>query len=98
MAEEAPAADLPAIIGALAQAQALALARLTAPRQVNSSPAVQGGNISAEEAARRLGVSASYIYKNARSLPFTVRIGRRIVCNAGAVERWNRQRQTAGKP
>jgi hypothetical protein len=94
---EAPPAELPALVGALAQAHAVALARLTMPRPENREPQPREGNISAEEAARRLGVSPSYIYKNARTLPFTARIGRRVVCNIRGVDRWSRQRQAAGK-
>jgi len=97
LVDEARLEELPALVGALAQAQAVALARLTTPRLENHETSGQEGNLSAEEAARRLGVSPSYIYKNARSLPFTARIGRRVVCTARGVDRWVRQRQAAGK-
>src|SRR5262245_25430967 len=70
---EAPADELPALVGALAQAQAAALARLTAPHPEHREMNTPDANIPTDEAARRLGVSPSYIYKNARTLPFTVR-------------------------
>lgn len=89
---EASPSELPALVGALAQAQAVALGRLTTPRPEGHEVDVRDGNISVEEAARRLGVSPSYLYKNARSLPFVVRIGRRLVCSPSRLERWNRAR------
>ena len=89
---EAPSVELPALVGALAQAQALALARLTTPRPEDQGAEVRDGNISVEEAARRLGVSPSYLYKNAKSLPFVMRIGRRLVCSPSRLERWDRAR------
>lgn len=45
------------------------------------------GNISVKEAARRLGISESYIYKNAARLPYVSREGGRVVCSARAVSR-----------
>ena len=50
-------------------------------------------NLSAEEASRRLGMSKDWLYRNASSLPFTVRIGRRVLFSARGLERWNHQRQ-----
>lgn len=92
---EAPAEELPALVGTLAQAQALALARLTTPHPSDHSADARDGNISVEEAARRLGISPSYIYKNAKSLPFVVRIGRRLVCSPSRLEKWGRARAGA---
>jgi excisionase family DNA binding protein len=53
---------------------------------------VPDANISVAEAAGRLGVSKSYLYKNAKALPFVVKIGRRRVCSSSRLERWNRSR------
>jgi hypothetical protein len=89
---EAPPTELPTLVGALAQAQAVALARLTTPRPEDHRAEVRDGNISVEDAARRLGVSPSYIHKNAKSLPFVVKIGRRRVCSTSRLEKWNRGR------
>jgi hypothetical protein len=92
LVDEARVEELPALVGALAQAQAVALARLTTPRHENPETGCQEGNVSVEEAARRLGVSPSYLYKNAKSLPFVVRIGRRLVCSPTRLEKWTRSR------
>jgi hypothetical protein len=83
---------LPGLLGLLAEAQAMALARLTVPDAEDQPRQAPDGNVSVAEAARRLGVSPSYIYKNAKVLPFVVRIGRRRVCSASRLERWNRGR------
>ena len=50
-------------------------------------------NLSVKEAARRLGVSSAYLYKNARQLPFAIRIGRRLLFSAQGLDRWIRNRQ-----
>jgi excisionase family DNA binding protein len=92
LANEAPPSELPALLGVLAQAQAVALARLTQPHPVVASPPDE--NVSVEEAARRLGVSDRWLYKNADHLPFVRRIGRRVLCSARALSEWNgRQRR-----
>jgi predicted DNA-binding transcriptional regulator AlpA len=51
-------------------------------------------NLSAEDAARRLGVSADWLYKT--KLPFKVKIGRRVLFSATGLEKWNRQRLERG--
>ena len=105
LAREAPAEQLPGLIYSLLQAQAVAFARMISDRRFGSSDgrpkaaalAAPGDvkNLSAEEAARRLGVSVDYLYK-AKHLPFRTRIGRRVVFDAAGLERWNRQRQERG--
>ena len=46
------------------------------------------GNITVEEAARRLALSPSYLYKNAKALPFVGKVGGAVRCDASGVERW----------
>jgi excisionase family DNA binding protein len=46
-----------------------------------------------EEAARRLGTSQDYLYRNAKKLPFTVRIGSRLRFSARGIDRFIRARQ-----
>ena len=97
--EQAAPSDRPGLIVALAARLARLGAGLAVPVAV-ASPGrhdTEDGNVSVREAAHRLGISTSYIYKNANALPFTVRIGRRLVCSTLGVERWSRQRETAGK-
>ena len=87
---EASPEQLLTLVGQLGAASATASARLVAPPSTVARADVPEGNISAAEAARRLGVSTSYLYKNAKTLPFTIRIGRRLVCSAPGLDRWNR--------
>jgi predicted DNA-binding transcriptional regulator AlpA len=87
----ATAEELAELIGGLESASAAAWARLVAPP---ASPAeTSDENLDAVEAARRLGMSERWLYKNAGRLPFVVRIGRRVLFSAGGLEKWNRQRQ-----
>jgi excisionase family DNA binding protein len=91
-------AELPAVVGALAQVQAVALARLTTAASTSN---VQGAgsdyNLSVEEAADRLRVSKDYLYRQAHRLPFTVRIGRKLLFSAKGLEKWNAQRTRANR-
>jgi predicted DNA-binding transcriptional regulator AlpA len=87
--------DLPRLIGLLAEMEALAQLALKAPSEKQRGKAdndMPASNMSATEAARRLGMSRDWLYKNARRLPFAVRIGRRLLFDAHGLERWNRSR------
>jgi excisionase family DNA binding protein len=92
LVERARAEDLPRLIGDLEAAKAAAFVRLTAPAAAAARPVLTAGNVSVEEAAKRLGVSPAYVYKNASTLPFVVRIGRRVLCDSAGLDRWARQR------
>ncbi len=89
--------DLAGWIGACAEAQALAQVRIQAgeTRATDGSevPTEGNGNLSASEAARRLGVSKDVLYKRARDrrLPFAMHIGRRVLFDARGLERWRRR-------
>lgn len=88
---DADADELPAIVGELEALKAVAWSRMLAP----PPPARDEGgdqNVSADEAARRLGLSKDWLYKHADALPFAVKIGRRVLFSARGLERWNRQR------
>jgi predicted DNA-binding transcriptional regulator AlpA len=93
----APIEELPRLAGRLREAELLVDLRLRAWMPEASlrppQPAEPTGNISAEEAAQRLGVSRSWIYKNAKALPFVLRIGRRIVCSPAVLARWSAARR-----
>ena len=88
------AADPPELLALAGELQGRAWARLSsAPSKVASGPET---NISVAEAARRLGMSRDFIYKNATSLPFVARIGARVVCSASHVERYRTARLGRG--
>jgi excisionase family DNA binding protein len=87
--------DLPAMLGVLVEVEERIRLRLRSVKVATDTTTDPDVNISVEDAARRLGVSTSYVYKNAKTLPFVVKIGRRIVCSAAALERWISSRPRA---
>jgi predicted DNA-binding transcriptional regulator AlpA len=93
---EAGPEDLPRLIGDLEAAKAAAWARLAIPAAAKTTEAgpTADMNVDAREAARRLGISRDWLYRNATRLPFTVRIGRRVLFSTPALERWSRSRAT----
>ncbi len=93
LVESTPPAELPQLIGDLEAARAAAWARLTAPaaEPSNEAPRAEPRNLDVAEAARRLGMSRDWLYRHAAELPFALRIGRRVVFDSVALERWNRK-------
>jgi predicted DNA-binding transcriptional regulator AlpA len=93
LVEGTPAPELPQLIGDLEAARAAAWARLTAPAADKPSEALgqEARNLDVAEAAKRLGMSRDWLYRHASKLPFAVRIGRRVVFDSVALERWNRR-------
>ncbi len=93
LVDTTPTPDLPGLIGDLEAARAAAWARLTAVRVDvrTEEPDTEGRNLDVAEAAKRLGISRDWLYKHASRLPFAVRIGRRLVFDSLALERWNRR-------
>jgi hypothetical protein len=83
--------SLAELIGQLEGLQEHARLHLRGPQAPTTpaAPAHTEGNVSVKEAARRLGISPAFIYKNKTRLPFVAMIGRRVVCCARSVERWN---------
>lgn len=82
--------ERPALIVGLAARMATLGAGLTTPQPATVE--ATSVNITIKDAARRLGVSADYIYRNADKLPFLVRIGRRLLANSSALERYIKAR------
>ena len=48
-------------------------------------------NLDVRQAASRLGLSISWLYREAYRLPFTVHIGRRVLFSARGLEQWSRE-------
>lgn len=71
-------------------------ARMAQLQQQQGTAASPDEYLSAAEAARRLGMSAAWLYKQPH-LPFRVRLGRRVVFSAAGLTRFVRQRQQAGR-
>jgi predicted DNA-binding transcriptional regulator AlpA len=94
LVECTPAHEVPQLIGDLEAAKAVAWVRLTAPAADApfDVPVQEARNLDVTEAAKRLGMSRDWLYRHAAELPFAVRIGRRVVFDSVALERWNRRR------
>jgi excisionase family DNA binding protein len=84
MAREIPADELPCLMGEIDQIRYTALARLTSPaRSLSSEP---DRLISIAEAATRLSVSEDYLYRNSKRLPFTRRMGRKLLFSSSGID------------
>jgi predicted DNA-binding transcriptional regulator AlpA len=86
LAGELPPAELPRLLGSLAEAYAICFSRLmthpTAPVQAHSDQLLD-----VEEASRRLGISRNYLYRHSAEFGFTRRIGRAVRFSAQGIER-----------
>ena len=77
--------ELPEFIGELESLKAAAWARLTSP-----VPTAQQHDslLSVEEAAERLGMSTDYLYRNSKKLPFTRRMGRKVLFSSAGIDQY----------
>jgi excisionase family DNA binding protein len=83
LAQELPPEQLPRLLGELEEVRCTAKARLSAPRQVRR---VEPDSLLAVgEASRRLGVSRDYLYRHSKDLPFTRRMGRRLLFSSQGI-------------
>jgi excisionase family DNA binding protein len=83
---EMPIGELPRLLGQIEEIRVTAMARLTAP-----APSPQADELlDVDEAARRLGLSKDYLYRNHASFPFTRRIGRRLLFSRIEIEKYIR--------
>jgi hypothetical protein len=81
-----------AILGALVEREERLRLRLRKEPTQNGQAPLEERNLSAREAARRLGVSLPYLYKHAGEFPFKVKghLGKRVLFDARGLEAWNR--------
>jgi predicted DNA-binding transcriptional regulator AlpA len=86
---EIPPDRLPEAAGQAAALQAEFLARLAAPPK----PAGEDRLLEVEEAAKVLGIAPQTLYRKARSLPFTVRIGAAVRFSEAGIQKFIRLRQ-----
>lgn len=90
-----PAADLPALVADLARAQARALTRLTASSAPPNEPTPQEQEVllTVSEAAARLHVPRSWIYRNWQSLSGARKLGHRTLrFSSRALDAWLEKR------
>jgi predicted DNA-binding transcriptional regulator AlpA len=88
---ELPEESLPEFLGDLARLEAEARIRLNAPRQL-SGPDAEDRLIDVREAAKRLGISTSQMYRTADEFPFTIRSGRALRFSSLGISRWIEKR------
>ena len=88
-ARSLPAEELPRLVGDLEEIKCIALGRLTTPVAQHPPDELLG----IEEAARRLGVSVGYLYRHHRRLPFTRRMGRRLLFSANGIQAYLRSKR-----
>jgi excisionase family DNA binding protein len=81
--EELSREAIPQLRGELAQLDTLLLARLLAPGQPQTP---EDQLLSVEETAVRLGCSQDYLYRHHKTLPFTRRVGRKLLFSAKGIE------------
>lgn len=82
-------------LGQLERVKALLWLRLQAVGQ-NVGPAEPDKLLTAEAAAERLAMAPDTLYRKAKRLPFTVRLGHQVRFSSSGIERFIRARQ--GKP
>ncbi len=84
--------EAPGVIGALEAVKSkvwMRMFRLNGQPQPSESDRL----LTVKEAADRLGISRDWVYRHAEKLPFTVRLGSRLLFSAQGIERYIRQRQ-----
>jgi excisionase family DNA binding protein len=82
--------ELPRFIGELEEVRTTALVRLTAPVIQSQAP---DSLLSIAEAAATLGMSRSYLYRNADKFPFVRREGRSLRFSASGIQQYLRGRR-----
>jgi predicted DNA-binding transcriptional regulator AlpA len=83
-----PTAEIPVVLGELERLKGLLWVRLNEP--TTAPPASEDGDrlLGVPEAAAKLGMSISTLYKTADEYPFTVRQGRRVKFSKARIERF----------
>ena len=89
-----PPEAIPAMLGELERLKATLWSSLTMRPLSNGHASSQDGDrlLNAKEAAAKLGASQDWLYRHSRNLPFTVRIGRKVLFSEAGIERYIRQR------
>ncbi len=87
--------DVPVLLGHIEQLKAALWARLlgAAPPDGKNQSADGDTLVDVTEAAQRLSVSEDYLYRRHKRLPFTVRIGKRVLFSSKGIEKYIHQRQ-----
>ncbi len=97
--ERATAEELPTLAGALATALASVLARVSTPAAgptLSRPHTTSDGLLDVQQAAERLGVAPTWLYRHASKLPFTRKLGHKTLrFDARGLDRWAATRATS---
>ena len=97
--ERAKPEELPDLAAELARGLASVLARaatVATPTPVAATLDAPDALLSVAEAATRLGMPKSWLYRHAKTLPFALKLGHRTLrFDARGLERWARSRRPA---
>lgn len=91
LGQDLPQERLPDALGDLERVKARLLARLTAPAS-GYMPPMEDRLLTVGEAAQRLALAPDTLYRKARTLPFTVRIGHQVRFSSAGIEKFIRAR------
>jgi predicted DNA-binding transcriptional regulator AlpA len=80
-----PLATVPAVMAQMAAAQSTLAARLL---EAESKPELKDELLDVEEAAEKLGVSKDWLYTRSDTLPFVVRLGRKLKFSLRGIEKY----------
>jgi len=83
-----PVSELPRLLGELEEIRATALLRMSAPATIQA----HDGLLDVNAAAERLGVSTEYLYRHSSKLPFTRRMGRKLLFSEQGIATHIRQK------
>jgi len=90
---------IPALLTQLASAQISLSARLLEIPQAEPTPPTEAADLlRIDEAARRLNVSKTWLYRRIDRLPFVVRLDRQVRFSAAGLDRYLRVRQGRRPP
>ena len=88
-----PLEAVPALRGKLAELDTLLSGRLLQSGNSQGQTKPDGDRpLSAKQAAAKLGASIDYLYRHSSKLPFTVRMGGKVLFSEAGIERYIRQR------
>jgi excisionase family DNA binding protein len=82
--------QLPELLGELEVIRAAAMLRLST---VGAGPATHDELLGIEAAAERLGVSTDYLYRNSKTLPFTRRMGRKLLFSSVGIDAYLKKKE-----
>ncbi|MBI3895104.1 MAG: hypothetical protein HY313_04155 [Acidobacteria bacterium] len=88
-----PSETIPAMLGELERLKATLWTRLSLPQRNGNETGESGDRLlDAKEAAAMLHTSADYLYRHSAKLPFTVRMGRKVLFSEAGIGRYIRAR------